>query len=76
MDHLCFGVLTSWLSFLMFNYEVVTFPLVNWCLIVSIPDVCLLFYFVFLMLSRLPGLSHPFLGMGQGPMELGKLAAF
>ena len=22
------------------------------------------------------GLSHPFLGMGPGPMELGKLAAF
>ena len=24
----------------------------------------------------LAGLSHPFLGMGPGPMELGKLAAF
>ena len=24
----------------------------------------------------LPGLSHPFLGMGPGPMEFGKLAAF
>ena len=23
-----------------------------------------------------PGLSHPFLGMGPGPTELGKLAAF
>ena len=24
----------------------------------------------------LPGLSHPFLGMGPGPIELGKFAAF
>ena len=24
----------------------------------------------------LAGLSHPFLGMGPGPLELGKLAAF
>ena len=23
-----------------------------------------------------PGLSHPFLGMGPGPIELGKFAAF
>ena len=22
------------------------------------------------------GLSHPFLGMGQGPLELGKIASF
>ena len=26
--------------------------------------------------SEKTGLSHPFLGMGPGPMELGKLAAF
>ena len=26
--------------------------------------------------SRPPGLSHPFLGMRPGPMELGKLAVF
>ena len=26
--------------------------------------------------SLISGLSHPFLGMGLGPMELGKLAAF
>ena len=26
--------------------------------------------------SMHPGLSHPFLGMGPGPTELGKLAAF
>ena len=26
--------------------------------------------------SIITGLSHPFLGMGPGPMELGKLAAF
>ena len=37
--------LTSWLSFVFSNYEVVTFPLV-WCLIVSIPDLCTLSYFV------------------------------
>ena len=41
--------LTSWLSFVMSNCEVVTFPLVSWvrvwCLIVSIPDLCPLFYF-------------------------------
>ena len=23
-----------------------------------------------------PGLSHPFLGMGPGPLELGKIASF
>ena len=32
--------LTSWLSFVMSNCDVVTFPLVSWCLIVSIPDLC------------------------------------
>ena len=43
--------LTSWLSFVMSNSEVVTFPLVHcilgqvWCLIVSIPDLCPLSYF-------------------------------
>ena len=40
--------LTSWLSFVMSNCEVVTFPLVSWvrwCLIVSIPDLCPLSYF-------------------------------
>ena len=35
--------LTSWLSFLMSNCDVVTFPLV--CLIVSNYDLCLLSYF-------------------------------
>ena len=36
--------LTSWLSFVMSNCEVVTFPLVSW-VIVSIPDLCPLSYF-------------------------------
>ena len=31
--------LTSWLSFVMSNYEFVTFPLISY-LIVSIPDLC------------------------------------
>ena len=35
---------TSWLSFVMSNCEVATFPLVC-CLIVSIPDLCPLSYF-------------------------------
>ena len=42
--------LTSWLSFVMSNCDVVTFQLVNWVrcgLIVSIPDLCPLSYFVF-----------------------------
>ena len=26
--------------------------------------------------SAYPGLSHPFLGMGPGPLELGKIASF
>ena len=52
--------LTSWLSFVMSNCDVVTFPLVSWvtlslshwypgsggCLIVLIPDLCPLSYFV------------------------------
>ena len=37
--------LTSWLSFVMSNCDVVTFPIgilgQVWCLIVSIPDLCL-----------------------------------
>ena len=40
--------LTSWLSFVMYNCDVVTFVLVLgqvWCLIVSIPDLCPLSYF-------------------------------
>ena len=36
--------LTSWLSFVVSNCEFVTFPLVS--LIVSIPDLCTLTYFV------------------------------
>ena len=40
---------TSWLSFVMPNCEVVTFPIgilgQAWCLIVSIPDLCPLSYF-------------------------------
>ena len=42
--------LTSWLSFVMSTCDVVTFPSgirgQVWCLIVSIPDLCLLSYFV------------------------------
>ena len=40
--------LTSWLSFVLSNCDVVTFPLVGqmWCLIVSIPDLCPLSYFI------------------------------
>ena len=41
--------LTSWLSFVVSNCEFVTFPLVSWVrwyLIVSIPDLCTLTYFV------------------------------
>ena len=42
--------LTSWLSFVMFNCVFVTFPCgilgQVWCLIVSIPDICHLSYFV------------------------------
>ena len=41
--------LTSWLSFVMSNCEVVTFPCgilgQAWCLTVSIPDLCPLSYF-------------------------------
>ena len=41
--------LTSWLSFVIYNSDVVTFPLVSWvrlwCLITSIPDLCPLSYF-------------------------------
>ena len=37
--------LTSWLSFVVSNCEFVTFPLVSWYLIVSIPDLCTLTYF-------------------------------
>ena len=45
--------LTSWLSFVMSNCDVVTFPLVfwvRWCLIVSIPDLCPLSYFAKFMI--------------------------
>ena len=42
--------LTSWLSFVMFNCVFVTFPCCIlgqvWCLIVLIPDVCQLSFFV------------------------------
>ena len=41
--------LTSWPSFVVSNYEFVTFPLILgqvWYLIVSIPDLCTLTYFV------------------------------
>ena len=34
--------LTSWLSFVMSNCDVVTFLGQVWCLIVSIPDLCTL----------------------------------
>ena len=38
---------TFWFSFVMSNCEVVTFPLGQaWYLIVSIPDICPLSYFV------------------------------
>ena len=41
--------LTSWLSFVVSNYEFVTFPFIIlgkvWYLIVSIPDLCTLAYF-------------------------------
>ena len=37
--------LTSWLSMVMPYCEIVTFPLINWCLIVSIPELCPLSYF-------------------------------
>ena len=43
--------LTSWLSFVESYCEFVIFPLVSWVrvwyLIVSIPDICTLTYFVF-----------------------------
>ena len=42
--------LTSWLSYVMSNCEAVTFSLVSWvrcgALIVSIPDLCPLSYFL------------------------------
>ena len=42
--------LTSWLLFVMFNCDFVTIPCgvlgQVWCLIVYIPDLCLLSYFV------------------------------
>ena len=40
--------LTSWLSFVVSNCEFVTFPLPGhvWYLIVSIPDLCTLTYFI------------------------------
>ena len=40
--------LNSWLSFVMSNCKVVTFPLISWCSIVLIPDLCPLFHFSFL----------------------------
>ena len=46
--------LTSWLSFVMSNCEVVTFPNILgqvWCLIASIPDICPLSYFYDLNVS-------------------------
>ena len=43
--------LASWLSFVMFNCVFVTLPCSIlgqvWCLIVSIPDLCHLYYFHF-----------------------------
>ena len=45
--------LTSWLSFVMSNYEFATFPIgilcQVWYLIVSIPDLCTLTYFKYLL---------------------------
>ena len=42
--------LTSWLSFVMLNCVIVTFPCGNlgqvWCLIVLIPDLCPFYYFI------------------------------
>ena len=37
--------LTSWLSSVVSNCEMVTFPLLSWVLIVSIPYLCTLTYF-------------------------------
>ena len=49
--------LSSWLSFVVSNCEFVTFPLVSWVqvwyLIISIPDLCTLTYFV----NSLPAMS-------------------
>ena len=42
--------LTSWLSFVMSNCEVVTFPSVC-CLIVLIPDLCPISYFQYFYFS-------------------------
>ena len=46
----------------------------------TVPDI-VHFHFFFEALEwdkqiHMSGLSHPFLGMGPGPMELGKLAVF
>ena len=50
----CWERRTSWLSFAVSNCESVTFPLV-WYLIVSIPDICILTYFVKLYCNNLEG---------------------
>ena len=64
--------LTSWLSFVMSNCEVVTFPIgvlgQVWCLIVSIPDLCPVSYFVFTYINpaiHAPGVftSHGVIGL-------------
>ena len=55
--------LTSWLSFVMSNCEVVTFPLVSWvrvwCFILSIPNLCLFSYLCYKRTTVLAFRNYP-----------------
>ena len=57
-----------------FDFEIVNFPFLD----SDVPRSSMEYRSLnsFVLLQHLAGLSHPFLGMGLGPMELGKLAAF
>ena len=62
--------LTTWLSFVVSNCEFVTFPRV-WYLIVSIPDLCTLSYFVVVLWDFFGGAQ----GRGNYQSALLKLSA-
>ena len=55
--------LNSWLTFVMSNCEVVTFPIgilgQVWCLIASIPDLCPFFFSDTTHFSYYPGFVRP-----------------
>ena len=64
--------LTFWFSFVMSNCEFVTFPLVSWCWIASIPDLCPLSYFY-----NLPYRSkYSYYGRNYSSIRSGSVFAF